>query len=131
MNLVAGWFGAMPMCHGAGGLAGQYRFGARSSTSILFLGSVKIVLAVLFGGTILALLHSYPKSVLGVLLGISGLELALVARDQTERTAATVMYATAAAILALGSTATGFVIGWALALVVGTDRRSATANSEP
>ena len=28
MNLVGCWFGAMPMCHGAGGLAGQYRFGA-------------------------------------------------------------------------------------------------------
>jgi len=122
MNIIAGWFGAMPMCHGAGGLAGQYRFGARSSTSILFLGSAKIVLAVVFGSSILALLHSYPQSVLGVLLGISGLELALVARDQSGRTAATVMYATAAAVLALESTATGFIIGWVLALVVGRSR---------
>ena len=24
INLVAPWFGGMPMCHGAGGLAGQY-----------------------------------------------------------------------------------------------------------
>ncbi len=128
MNLVSGWFGAMPMCHGAGGLAGQYRFGARSSTSILFLGTVKVALAVLFGGTILALLHSYPKSILGVLLGVSGLELALVARDQTGRTAATVMYSTAAAILALGSTATGFMLGWALALIVGTGRHDDAAN---
>ncbi len=127
MNLVSGWFGAMPMCHGAGGLAGQYRFGARSSTSILFLGTVKVMLAVLFGGTILALLDSYPKSVLGVLLGVSGLELALVARDQTARRAATVMYSTAAAILALGSTATGFVFGWALALIVGSGRRDESA----
>ncbi len=129
MNLVSGWFGAMPMCHGAGGLAGQYRFGARSSTSILFLGTVKVALAVLFGGTILALLHSYPKSVLGVLLAVSGLELTLVARDQTARTPATVMYSTAAAILALGSTATGFMFGWALALVVGTGRRDEAASA--
>jgi MFS superfamily sulfate permease-like transporter len=119
MNLTAAWFGAMPMCHGAGGLAGQYRFGARSSASIIFLGAVKIILAVFLGGSLLALLHVYPKSVLGVLLAISGLELALVARDQTERPAATVMLSTAGAVLALGSTATGFAIGWILALVMG------------
>ena len=118
MNLIGGWFGAMPMCHGAGGLAGQYRFGARSSTSIVFLGSVKMLLALVFGGSLLALLHGYPDSILGVLLGVSGLELALVARDQTERTPATVMYATAAAILALGNTATGFIIGWILAVIL-------------
>ncbi len=118
MNLVSGWFGAMPMCHGAGGLAGQYRFGARSSASILFLGSVKLILAVFFGGSLLALLHIYPKSILGVLLGVSGLELSLVATDQTERMAATVMLATAAAVLALNNTATGFAIGWALALLL-------------
>ena len=119
MNLISGWFGAMPMCHGAGGLAGQYRFGARSSASILFLGSVKMLLAVFFGGSLLALLHIYPKSIMGVLLGISGLELALVATDQTERSAATIMLGTAAGILALGSTATGFAVGWILALVIG------------
>jgi MFS superfamily sulfate permease-like transporter len=118
MNLISGWFGGMPMCHGAGGLAGQYRFGSRSSASILFLGVVKLLLAVFLGGSLLSLLHVYPKSVLGVLLGISGLELALVATDQRERSSATVMLATAAAVLALNSTATGFAIGWALALLI-------------
>ncbi len=118
MNLVGAWFGAMPMCHGAGGLAGQYRFGARSNASILFLGSVKMFLAVFFGGSLLTLLHIYPKAILGVLLGISGLELALVARDQTDRSAATIMLSTAAGVLALGNTATGFAIGWGLALLI-------------
>lgn len=118
MNLAAGWFGAMPMCHGAGGLAGQYRFGARTSGSIIFLGGMKIGLALFLGGSLLALLHIYPKSILGVLLSVSGLELALVARDQTERRAATVMLATAAGVLAIGSTATAFAIGWILALLI-------------
>jgi MFS superfamily sulfate permease-like transporter len=117
MNLIAGWFGAMPMCHGAGGLAGQYRFGARSNASILFLGTVKLLLAVFFGGSLLMLLRIYPKSILGVLLSISGLELALVARDQSGRGAATVTLTTAGAMLALGNTATGFAIGWILALI--------------
>jgi len=123
MNLVSGWFGAMPMCHGAGGLAGQYRFGARSNASILFLGTVKIFLAVFFGASLLTLLHVYPESILGVLLSISGLELALMATDQTERVAVTIMLGTAAGILALSSTATGFAMGWILALLVGWNKK--------
>jgi MFS superfamily sulfate permease-like transporter len=119
MNLVSGWFGAMPMCHGAGGLAGQYRFGARTSASIIFLGTAKVLLAVFFGGSLLALLHVYPNSILGVLLGISGLELAVVAMDQTGRRAVTIVLGTAAGILAVGSTATGFALGWVLALLIG------------
>jgi MFS superfamily sulfate permease-like transporter len=128
MNLIGGWFGAMPMCHGAGGLAGQYRFGARTSASIVMLGAAKIVLAIVFGASLLAVLHVYPQSVLGVLLAISGLELALVSRDQTRREDASIMLITAAAILALESTATGFVIGWAMAFIIGREpERAATS----
>jgi MFS superfamily sulfate permease-like transporter len=125
MNLVSGWFGAMPMCHGAGGLAGQYRFGARSSASILFLGTVKLLLAIFLGGSLLKILHVYPSSILGVLLSISGLELSLVATDQRERLAATVMIGTAASVLALNSTATGFALGWVLALLIGWKHKPA------
>src|SRR5205814_6147517 len=84
MNLAGAWFGAMPMCHGAGGLAGQYRFGARTNGSILFLGAAKMLVAVLFGSSLMALCRSFPASVLGVMLAFSGLELPLVARDPTE-----------------------------------------------
>lgn len=115
MNLVSCWFGAMPMCHGSGGLAGQYRFGARTNGSILFLGATKMALAVLFGGSLFVILQDYPHSILGVLLMFSGLELALVTRDVTNRTDAFVLLLTAAACLALKSTAMGFVAGFVLA----------------
>jgi MFS superfamily sulfate permease-like transporter len=116
MNLVGCWFGAMPMCHGAGGLAGQHRFGARTNGSILFLGVVKVVLAVLFGASLMSLCRAFPASVLGVMLAFSGMELALVTRDQTERTDAFVMLLTAGACLGLNHIALGFVIGLVLAL---------------
>jgi MFS superfamily sulfate permease-like transporter len=115
MNLVACWFGGMPMCHGAGGLAGQYRFGARTNGSILFLGSVKMVLAVLFGASLMALCQAFPASILGVLLAFAGMELALVSRDQTGRSDAFSMLLTAAACMALENVALGFVIGLAMA----------------
>lgn len=115
MNLVACWFGGMPMCHGAGGLAGQYRFGARTNGSILFLGVVKMVLAVLLGASLMALCQAFPASVLGVLLAFAGMELALVCRDQTSRTDAFVMLLTAAACMALNNIALGFLLGLAMA----------------
>ncbi|GKT50923.1 molybdate transporter 1 [Colletotrichum spaethianum] len=78
MNLVGTWWGAMPVCHGAGGLAAQYRFGARSGASVIMLGLFKIVLGVVFGNSLIDLLKHYPKSLLGVMVIAAGLELAKV-----------------------------------------------------
>lgn len=111
MNLIGCWFGAMPMCHGSGGLAGQYRFGARSGGSVVFLGLIKILLGLFLGGAALRILTLYPMSVLGVLLIFSAMELALVTRDTRTRTDHFVMIMTAAAIIALSSTAIGFIVG--------------------
>lgn len=78
MNLIGGWFGAMPVCHGSGGLAAQYRFGARSGASIIILGIFKIILGFLFGETLVGLLRAYPKSLLGIMVLAAGIELAKV-----------------------------------------------------
>lgn len=118
MNLIAAWFGGMPMCHGAGGLAGQHRFGARTNGSILFLGGAKMAVALLFGNSLMALCGAFPSSVLGVMLCFSGMELAMVTRDQTERGAAFTMLLTAGACMGLGNIALGFVLGLAMALVL-------------
>lgn len=61
MNLIGGWFGAMPVCHGSGGLAAQYRFGARSGASIILLGLFKMVFGFFFGEELIGLLRQYPK----------------------------------------------------------------------
>ena len=78
MNLIGGWFGAMPVCHGSGGLAAQYRFGARSGASIIALGIFKVLLGLFFGETLVGLLRQYPKSLLGIMVFAAGLELAKV-----------------------------------------------------
>lgn len=117
MNLICCPFGAMPMCHGAGGLAGQYRFGARTGGSVVMLGAAKIALALLLGGSLLVWLREYPQSVLGVLLLFSGLELAMVCRDQTDRVAFFVLLVTAGASMAV-NTAVGFVVGWTVATAI-------------
>jgi hypothetical protein len=81
INLIGCWFGAMPICHGSGGLAGQFRFGARSGSSIIFLGSIKFVLGLIAfwkSSVIVGVLSQIPKSLLGVLVLAAGIELAKV-----------------------------------------------------
>ncbi len=117
MNLLACPFGAMPMCHGAGGLAAQYRFGARTGGSVVFLGVLKCVLAIVFGGSLVVWLAAYPQSVLGVLLAFSGIELGRVCRDQKRMGDFLAMIVTSGACLAT-NTAIGFVVGWIAAWVV-------------
>ncbi|KAJ1976155.1 hypothetical protein H4R35_002820 [Dimargaris xerosporica] len=89
MNVVGCLFHSMPYCHGSGGLAGQYRFGARTEVSILLLGLFKILLGFLLGTSLLSVLQCFPQSLLGVMLFISGTELALAARKYTLHTSMT------------------------------------------
>lgn len=78
MNLVLCPLGCMPHCHGAGGLAGQYKLGAKSGLSMVVLGVFKIILSIFaHNGYLLTLLDALPLSILGVLLVLAGHELAL------------------------------------------------------
>lgn len=114
MNIIGCWFGAMPMCHGAGGLAGQYMFGARTGGSVIFLGVVKVAIGIFLGATVIAVLTAYPIAILGVLLIFAGVELARAARDIKNLTGYIVMLVTAAAIIGFSSTAVGFLTGFVL-----------------
>jgi hypothetical protein len=80
-NLIGCWFGAMPICHGSGGLAAQHRFGARSGASIILLGLVKLILGLVAGNGILPLLQRFPKSLLGIMVLAAGVELAKVGQS--------------------------------------------------
>ncbi|KAL2559861.1 molybdate transporter 1 [Forsythia ovata] len=54
MNLIGCWFGATLCCHGAGRLAGQYKFVGRSGGCVALLDVAKLVLR-LFAGIELAM----------------------------------------------------------------------------
>ncbi len=110
MNLISCWFGGMPVCHGAGGLAGQYHFGARTGGSVVFLGGMKMVVGVAAASALLSPLQNFPQSVLGALLVFAGLELSLPARDLPGREDFLVALLTAGLILSVNVTA-GFLMG--------------------
>jgi MFS superfamily sulfate permease-like transporter len=79
-NLLFVPFGALPMCHGAGGVAAHYRFGARSGAAPVFLGLVLLCIALLPGNLGVALLTAIPAAGLGALLLIAAAELAITRR---------------------------------------------------
>jgi MFS superfamily sulfate permease-like transporter len=81
MNIVAPLFGGVPVCHGSGGMAGHYAFGARTGGSVVIYGSCFILAGLLFSGSFDQIVHLFPKSILGVLLFFEGLALLRHVRD--------------------------------------------------
>ncbi|KAJ8640611.1 hypothetical protein MRB53_017305 [Persea americana] len=111
MNMVGCWFGAMPMCHGAGGLAGQYKFGGRSGGCVVVLGVAKLVLGLVLGSSLVKVLVQFPVGLLGVLLLFAGIELAMASRDMNSKEESFVMIICTAVSMVGSSAALGFVCG--------------------
>ncbi|SIQ95475.1 Sulfate permease, MFS superfamily [Haladaptatus litoreus] len=103
MNLLAVPFGAMPMCHGSGGVAGKYTFGARTATANLVLG-LFYALAALFAVHLVA---AFPLSVLGVVLLLVAVELGRAGLRTDDR------------LLAVGIGILGLLTNVGIAFVVG------------
>ncbi len=81
MNLASAALGGVPMCHGAGGMAGQVAFGARTGGAPIVLGSILLCLALFFSASIGALFGVLAQPVLGVILFLTGAQLALGSCD--------------------------------------------------
>ncbi len=110
-NIIVGFFAGMPMCHGAGGLAAHYRFGARTGGSNLMIGAIFVVLGVVFGRAALTLLTIIPLGVLGALLLYAGLELTGTIKDISEPRDLFVVFLIIGISLATTNMAIAFVVG--------------------
>jgi MFS superfamily sulfate permease-like transporter len=110
MNVISAFLGGIPVCHGAGGLAGHYRFGARTGGALVIIGSVLAVLGILYGDAIMYIFNLIPLSILGVLLFFAGLELMLAINDVDFKRKNDVFIMLFVAALAIGVGRYGFVI---------------------
>lgn len=81
MNLLSPIFGGVPMCHGAGGMAGHVRFGARTGGAPVILGTILVLIALFFSDSVSILFKMFPNAILGVILFFAGSELAVAVRD--------------------------------------------------
>lgn len=114
MNLVNPFFGGVPTCHGSGGMAGHYAFGARTGGSVVIYGSFYLVLGLFFSGGFGEVVRLFPKPVLGIILAFEALALMRLVRDTA--TSATDF----SVVLLVGLIAAGLPYGYIIGLVLGT-----------
>jgi predicted benzoate:H+ symporter BenE len=81
LNVFSASVGGIPMCHGAGGMAGHIAFGARTGGATIILGIILLLLALFLSGSVQTLFSVLPKAILGVILFITGAQLALGSCD--------------------------------------------------
>ncbi|MDO8611794.1 MAG: putative sulfate/molybdate transporter [Dehalococcoidia bacterium] len=123
-NMFAGAVGGMPVCHGSGGLTAHYRFGARTAAAGLIIGSALVALALTFGSGAVDLFGLIPYPVLGVMLGVVGVQHALLARDCRRVEEVAVVATVALTSVALGNVAIGFAAGMALHFTLAGGQRA-------
>ncbi len=115
-NMLLAPFGAMPMCHGAGGVKAQYRFGARGGLAPIMLGIVLLGLAFGLAESAAALFALIPAGALGALVFMAGCDLALSRRLFDARPACWPAIGVAAGLTLAVNPAVGLAAGWALEL---------------
>ncbi len=118
MNLVALPFGAMPMCHGSGGLAAQHACGARTGWAMVILGTVKLSLGLLCGAVAVQWLLAFPESIMALFLIIAGWTLARASRFWDSRIGLLCATVTVAVYWISGWLPLGFALGWCTHLLL-------------
>lgn len=117
MNVFGSAVGGVPMCHGAGGMAGHVAVGARTGGSLVILGGLLLVLALGFSGSVVALFEVVPQAVLGTILFMTGVQLSSGQFDGSrDGHASTVTLVTAG--LSIWNVGIGFAVGVLLQILL-------------
>ena len=116
MNVVGAFFGGMPMCHGAGGLAGQYYFGARTGGTSILEGLIEVFLGLFLSKSVANLLKAFPMPLVGGMMLLVGIELGKVVVKL--RGWKLWLALVTAAVSVVTNMALGFVTGLAVACLV-------------
>ena len=114
MNLAAPFLSGVPVCHGSGGMAGHYLFGARTGGSVIIYGSMYIVIGLLLSGGFASIIQVFPLPILGVILLFEGIALMRLMKD-TVAEPRNLMVA-----FLVGLMAAGLPYGYLVGIIVGT-----------
>ncbi len=68
INLFSPFLGGIPLCHGSGGFAAQYAFGARTGGSMIMEGTIELFLGLFFSQTLFMMFSNFPQAILGAML---------------------------------------------------------------
>ena len=124
MNLTSVPFGGFPMCHGAGGLAGQYRYGARTGGANVYGGLIFIFLALFFPSP--QILSIIAVGVLGALLVFVGIEMA----RHSLKTESIVVTGIIGVLALVSSLTIAFIVGMFCAYIIRWSGRSREENQQ-
>jgi hypothetical protein len=116
INVIGSFFGGMPMCHGAGGLAGQYYFGARTGGTSIIEGLIEVCLGLFLSKSVGNLLAVFPMPLVGGMMLLVGIELGKVVSEL--RGWKLWLALLTAALSVVTNMAVGFVAGLAAAYLV-------------
>ncbi len=75
LNIFSSIVGGVPMCHGSGGFASQYFFGARTGGSMIMEGVFEVVLALMLADPMVKIFRNFPSAVVGAMLFFACIEL--------------------------------------------------------
>jgi MFS superfamily sulfate permease-like transporter len=117
MNLTSVPFGGFPMCHGAGGLAAEYRFGARTGGANIIGGLILLPIALFFASP--QFVAIIPLGVFGALLVFAAIELG----KQGLKTDSYIVTGTIAILALITNMAIAFIVGMLLAYVFTKTRK--------
>lgn len=78
INLISPFLGGIPLCHGSGGLASQYAFGARNGGSMIFEGIIELFLGFFLSKAIFMIFSNFPLSIFGAMLLYTSILLAKI-----------------------------------------------------
>jgi hypothetical protein len=122
MNIFSPFLGGIPLCHGSGGLAAQYAFGARTGGSMILEGILEIFLGLFFSETLFLVFISFPKAILGAMLIYTAFLLAKVSMKERNLKTIPIIFASGMtclifSILNFFSILIGFLVGLFLYLV--------------
>ena len=110
LNLLLVPLGALPMCHGAGGVTAHHRFGARGAGAPLTL-AILCATCALAGPGVMEVLARIPLPVVGALLTYAALDLILTPRMRDARPDCRPVIAAAALATWGGGALVGLLVG--------------------
>lgn len=116
VNLLSPLLGGIPVCHGCGGLAGHYAFGARTGGSVVIYGLFYLTIGLFLSVPLHEVLKVFPQPILGVVLLFEALTLLALIRDQADNTRH-LLIALLVGLIAL-TLPHGFVIGLLVGAVI-------------
>jgi hypothetical protein len=113
-NAIAGVSGALPLCHGAGGVTAHYKLGARTAASTLATGVLFVALGLGLGSSLPNLLQVLAPGALAGMLGFVAIQHGLLAAQLARLDDRLIAAGIGLTTLLSGNLAVGFAAGLAL-----------------